>query len=115
MRLCDIGYTAYAQQGPPGGPPGKPPKPFDRETFSRVELTHGVMATMAFAAFFPLGAIAIRTIPGRLALGVHLFLQVLGYAFFIAAFGMGIWMAHTLEPIGADFVSVLIHKIVELG
>jgi hypothetical protein len=60
---------------------------------------------MAFAAFFPLGAIAIRTIPGRLALGVHLVLQFLGYAFFIAAVGMGVWMSHTLEPLGANLVS----------
>ena len=70
---------------------------------------------MAYAAFFPFGTISIRTIPGRLALGIHLFLQFLGYAFFIAAFGMGIWMAHTLEPFGADFVSVVTHEMVELG
>lgn len=78
---------------------------FSREVFSRVELTHGVMATMAFAAFFPLGAIAIRTVPGRLALLAHLALQFLAYAFFTAAVGMGIWMAHVTEPFGTDWVS----------
>lgn len=84
---------------------GQPARPsLDRNLISRVKLAHGVMATMAFAAFFPLGAIAIRTIPGRPALFAHLGLQFLAYAFFTAALGMGVWISHILEPFGADFV-----------
>ncbi|QDS75177.1 hypothetical protein FKW77_008449 [Venturia effusa] len=79
-----------------------PPR-LNRKLFKSVKLTHGVMAAMAFAAFFPLGAIAIRTFPGRLALVAHLGLQFLAYAFFTAAVGMGMWMSQTLEPFGADF------------
>jgi hypothetical protein len=102
----NAGGTVYSQQGQ-----SRLRKLFDRETFSRVEFAHGVLATMTFATFFPLGAIAIRAIPGRLALGVHLLLQILGYATCIAAYGMGIWMVHTFEPFGADFVG-LAHEIV---
>ncbi|TLD21810.1 Cytochrome b2 [Venturia nashicola] len=82
---------------------GLPRPSFDRALFSRIKLTHGVMAAMAFAAFFPLGAIAIRTKPGRFALFAHLGLQILAFAFFAVAVAMGMWMSATLEPFGADF------------
>lgn len=108
-----LAQGAYDSSGQSSGGPtvvvspglGQPAQPtIDRALFSRVKITHGAIATMAFAAFFPLGAIAIRTVPGRLALITHLSLQFLAYAFFTASVGMGIWMSHTLEPFGADFV-----------
>lgn len=60
-----------------------------------VQLAHGVMASLAFVAIFPIGGILIRipSIPGLL--WVHGLIQMLGYFIFVAAFGMGVWIAST--------------------
>jgi hypothetical protein len=64
-----------------------------------------VVACLAFVAFFPLGAIAIKVAPGKLALRIHVMFQLAAYALFIAAVGMGVWMGNTLKLVGLNLVS----------
>ncbi|KAK3622612.1 hypothetical protein LTR56_022077 [Elasticomyces elasticus] len=55
---------------------------------------HGAMASIAFVAIFPSGAILVRlaSLPGLA--WIHGGLQIFGYAVFIAAAGLGIFMAN---------------------
>lgn len=42
-------------------------------------------------------ATAIRLIPSKVALYLHVAFQVLGYLLFIAAFGLGVYLAREVE------------------
>jgi hypothetical protein len=70
-----------------------------------IRLAHGVIACLAFVIFFPLGAISMRVIPGRLAIIVHALFQLFAYMLYIVAFGLGIWMASTIRFSRFSFVS----------
>jgi hypothetical protein len=69
----------------------------DYDKVSHARLAHGVLASLAFVFFFPVGAILVRAFPGRTALLAHATFQVIGYAFFIAATGLGIWVTETTK------------------
>jgi len=56
-------------------------------------LAHGVMASLAFVAFFPIGGILIRVASFTGLVWVHAALQILGFLVYIVAFGIGIWIA----------------------
>jgi hypothetical protein len=56
-------------------------------------LAHGVMASLAFVAFFPIGGILIRIASFTGLVWVHAALQILGFLVYIVAFGIGIWIA----------------------
>ncbi|KAK4901879.1 hypothetical protein LTR49_027197, partial [Elasticomyces elasticus] len=62
-----------------------------------VVLAHGILACFAFVANFPLGGILIRIIDSKYTVRIHAGLHLLGYAFFIAAFVLGIAMAVKLD------------------
>jgi len=68
---------------------------------ARARLAHGILASLAMVFFFPLGGIAIRILPGPLAIVVHASLQLFGYLLFTAAVGLGLWM--TVEVRFGDF------------
>jgi hypothetical protein len=51
------------------------------------------MASLAFVAFFPIGGILIRVASFTGLVWVHAALQILGFFVYIAAFGIGIWIA----------------------
>lgn len=68
-------------------------------------MAHGILAALAFVIFFPFGAIFMRIIPGRFAIVLHALTQLFAYTLYIAAVGMGIWMASTIRFGGFDFVS----------
>ncbi|KAF2736340.1 hypothetical protein EJ04DRAFT_533729 [Polyplosphaeria fusca] len=105
--LLALASLAAAQYGPGGGPGGNNPYAggdpgaaggfggFDIGAFlSALEpklIAHGVLASLAFVIFFPLGAIMIRiaSFPGLW--WVHGLFQVFAYALFTAAVGLGIW------------------------
>ncbi|KAF1995627.1 hypothetical protein P154DRAFT_445173, partial [Amniculicola lignicola CBS 123094] len=53
---------------------------------------HGVLASLAFVVFFPLGSILIRLGSFRGVWLVHGMFQIFAYLIYIAAFGIGIWM-----------------------
>jgi hypothetical protein len=56
-------------------------------------LAHGVMASLAFVAFFPIGGILIRAGSFTGLIWVHAALQVFGFLIYLVAFGIGIWIA----------------------
>jgi hypothetical protein len=56
-------------------------------------LAHGVMASLAFVAFFPIGGILIRAASFTGLIWVHAALQIVGFLIYLVAFGIGIWIA----------------------
>lgn len=65
------------------------------EEFEESELlakAHGVMATIAFAILFPLGAIIIRALSFRGLVWVHAAVQVFSYIVALAVMGLGIFI-----------------------
>ncbi|THZ67103.1 hypothetical protein D6C88_08177, partial [Aureobasidium pullulans] len=65
----------------------------DFEKAQRAQIAHGVLASLAFVIFFPFGAISIRLFSFRGLLWFHAIVQVLAYLIYIAAFGIGIYLA----------------------
>ncbi|KAF2429344.1 hypothetical protein EJ08DRAFT_573466, partial [Tothia fuscella] len=70
---------------------------FDLVTARRVRFAHGVVSALAFVVFFPVGAIAIRIIPGRFALFIHALFQLFGLLLYTIGFGMGIWLIREIR------------------
>jgi hypothetical protein len=60
-------------------------------------LAHGVIACIAFVALFPIGGILIRVASFSGLLWLHAALQGFAFLFYIVAFGMGVYMATTLN------------------
>ena len=60
---------------------------------ARFMQAHGTLASIAFVAIFPIGAILVRLASFRQLAWTHGALQIFGYAIFIAAAGIGIFMA----------------------
>jgi len=60
-------------------------------------IAHGVLASLAFVILFPAGAIAIRlaSFPG--VVWFHAAFQVFAYLVYIAAFGLGVYIASGME------------------
>lgn len=60
-------------------------------------IAHGVLASLAFVILFPAGAIAIRlaSFPG--VVWIHAAFQVFAYLVYIAAFGLGVYIASEME------------------
>jgi hypothetical protein len=66
----------------------------DRKTML---IAHGVLASLAFVILFPAGAIAIRlaSFPG--VVWLHAAFQVFAYLIYVAAFGIGVYMANEMD------------------
>merc|ERR1712036_205833 len=62
-------------------------------------IAHGVMAGLAFAVIFPLGAISIRLLSFPGLVWFHAGVQIFAYLFYTVAFGLGIYMANDMERI----------------
>ncbi|KAL0256926.1 hypothetical protein SLS55_007735 [Diplodia seriata] len=62
------------------------------ERAKRMTIAHAVLACLAWVIFFPLGAIAIRTLSFPGLVWFHGGLQVFAYCMFIAAVGLGIYI-----------------------
>jgi hypothetical protein len=59
-----------------------------------VLIAHAVMATTAWAFFFPIGSIFLRlNINHPIMLKLHIYTQILSYIVYAAAAGLGIWLA----------------------
>lgn len=60
-------------------------------------IAHGVLASLAFVILFPSGAIAIRlaSFPGMI--WIHAAFQVFAYLVYIAAFGLGVYIATEMD------------------
>lgn len=81
---------------------------FDINTATHYRTIHGILAALAFVVLFPVGAIAMRIIPGRFALWLHGITQVIAYILFIAAVGLGIWLVKEVRiPVaGGSLLSI---------
>lgn len=82
--------------GPAGGPAaGGGPKGKSGIDRRMVRLIHGIFASLAFVAFFPLGGILIRVgrFPGLI--WVHAGIQIFAWILFITAFGLGLYYGIT--------------------
>lgn len=62
-------------------------------------IAHGVMAGLAFAVFFPLGAISIRLLSFPGLVWFHAGVQIFAYLFYTVAFGLGIYIAKDMESV----------------
>lgn len=64
---------------------------------TKILTAHAILASLAFVVFFPIGGILIRlcSFPGLWLL--HGLFQIFAYLLFIAAFGLGIYMATNLR------------------
>lgn len=64
-------------------------------SWERFAQAHGALASLAFVAIFPLGAILVRF--GIVSAWIHGGLQIFGLTIFIAAAGVGIYIAKSLS------------------
>jgi hypothetical protein len=62
-------------------------------------IAHGVLASLAFVIFFPFGAISIRLFSFPGLVWFHAVVQVIAYLLFIAAFGIGIYLATQIHMV----------------
>ncbi|KAF2101874.1 hypothetical protein NA57DRAFT_64539 [Rhizodiscina lignyota] len=75
---------------------------------------HGILAALCFVVFLPIGGIIIRVLSFPGLIWLHAAMQIVGYIMFIAAFGLGIYIAKNEEllssyhPIIGIIVFVLI-------
>ncbi|KAI9707917.1 MAG: hypothetical protein M1820_004336 [Bogoriella megaspora] len=67
------------------------------ERSRNIMIAHGVMASLAFVILMPFGAIGVRLFSFPGAIWLHAAWQILSYALYIVAFGMGVWMAKNLS------------------
>lgn len=74
----------------------------------RARTAHGILACLAFAVLFPLGAICLRAVPGRWSFHAHWVVQMLAWVLYVAAFGLGVYLVREVRfpgSNGGDFVS----------
>ncbi|KAG8162529.1 hypothetical protein KVR01_008294 [Diaporthe batatas] len=64
---------------------------------SRIQLAHGILGCLAFALFFPMGAVLIRVFPRRITVWLHAAWQIFTWCIALAVMAMGIWMANGNE------------------
>lgn len=83
------GSYGFSQAGIPFGG--------DFEKATKVMIAHGVLASLAFVILFPAGAISIRLLSFPGLIWLHVAFQVLAYVVYIAAFGLGIYLATNLH------------------
>ncbi|KAF2210902.1 hypothetical protein CERZMDRAFT_113053 [Cercospora zeae-maydis SCOH1-5] len=66
----------------------------------RLTTAHGSLASVAFVALFPTGALLIRLASFTGLVWLHAAIQAVAYLVFVAAFGLGVYIATQLNEIG---------------
>jgi len=74
---------------------------YDPQRTQRMLVAHGVMASLAFVILFPAGAISIRVLSFPGLIWFHAGLQAMSYLIYIAAFGIGVYMATTWRMVSS--------------
>lgn len=93
---CPSGYAPIsASNGGSSSSSGGPP------ASSTIILAHAVLACLAFVGLFPIGGILIRVASFTGLVWVHAAVQCLAYVLYIAAFGIGVWMATNMGYISS--------------
>ncbi|KAK6346074.1 hypothetical protein TWF730_010406 [Orbilia blumenaviensis] len=64
---------------------------------TRMLKIHGILMGLAFAVFFPLGAIIIRVMPRPHHADAHMVVQIIGFALSIAGLAYGVMLAEDLR------------------
>ncbi|KAK2608308.1 hypothetical protein N8I77_006926 [Diaporthe amygdali] len=62
-----------------------------------IQTAHGILGCLAFALFFPMGAVLIRIFPRRITVWLHAAWQIFTWCIALAVMAMGIWMARGNE------------------
>ena len=62
-------------------------------------IAHGVLMSLAFVIFYPLGAVLIRVLGGKGAIQIHAGTQAFAYILALAGFGMGVWIAKNIGAV----------------
>ncbi|KAM0806843.1 hypothetical protein AB5N19_07180 [Seiridium cardinale] len=80
----------------------------DVDTASNYRTIHGVLAALAFVGLFPIGAILMRVVPGRLSWIVHGIVQLIAYVIYIAGAALGIYLVRMVRipPNGRSLLSI---------
>ncbi|KAK0721955.1 hypothetical protein B0T26DRAFT_643600, partial [Lasiosphaeria miniovina] len=65
---------------------------FDISAAIHYRTIHGILAALAMVVLFPVGSVAMRLLPGRLALWAHGLFQLAAMCIFIAGVGLGIYL-----------------------
>ncbi|KAF2995751.1 hypothetical protein E8E14_003201 [Neopestalotiopsis sp. 37M] len=80
----------------------------DYAAATRYRTAHGALAALAFVGLFPIGAIVMRLVPGRLTWLVHGIFQLVAYAVFISAAALGIYLVRMVRipPDGRSLLSI---------
>ena len=98
--------------GPGGGFPGSSSPVsanpgFDVQRATRFREIHGILAAVAMVGLFPVGAVLVRVVPGRLAWVAHALTQAVAYVVFVAAAALGLYLVSMVRipPDGASLVS----------
>ncbi|KAI8946003.1 hypothetical protein F4801DRAFT_566055 [Xylaria longipes] len=70
-------------------------------------LAHGVLASIAFAFLFPLGAILLRSVPGKGSFASHWVIQLVASALYLIAAGLGLYLLSIIRiPSGAGLLDI---------
>ncbi|KAK8138573.1 Integral membrane protein [Apiospora sp. TS-2023a] len=87
---------------------------FDIDQAMSIRQIHGILAAVAFVGLFPIGAILMRVVPGRLTWIIHGVFQILAYCVYIAAAALGIVLVRLVRipPDGASMANT--HPIIGL-
>ncbi|EAQ87741.1 predicted protein [Chaetomium globosum CBS 148.51] len=89
-------YSPYNPYNPNSGNPGAGAggfnPGFDITQMMDYRRIHGILAATAMVVLFPVGSIIVRVVPGRFAVWVHAGFQMLAWAVYVAAVGMGIYL-----------------------
>lgn len=81
---------------------------------NQIMMAHGILASLAFVILFPVGGMLVRLANFSGFVRVHICIQLLAYAVFLAAFGLGAYMSNLFSltsnrhPIIGIIVLVLI-------
>ncbi|TVY82091.1 hypothetical protein LSUE1_G005086 [Lachnellula suecica] len=81
--------------------------------FYPILYSHAVLATLAFALFMPLGAIAVRTLSFKGLIWLHAGWMSFAYLMALTAMGLGIWLAITIKKL--DSYHAIIGLVVICG
>ena len=63
----------------------------------RMIIAHGVLMSLAFVIFYPLGAILIRALSFKGLVWVHAGVQVFAYTLALAGMGIGVWFTQNSD------------------
>jgi hypothetical protein len=101
-------YNPYNPNNPNGAGSFNPG--FDIVQMMDYRRIHGILAATAMVILFPVGSVIMRVVPGKWAVWVHAGFQMLAWAVYVAAVGVGIYLVNLVGDAlpGGGFVSLIL-------